>query len=322
MTSPKIKTIVLVVASFLIVLGIVFKLMQKSSVVDQPMSCTEEAKICPDGSAVGRVGSKCEFAPCPTVTEVPKNDNTTKAYTYINSKQAIAYMYPRTLATKYIATAAWPPKVWAMGEPFKCKAELAGVDQSNEKIKQKIIGGQEYCVITMEDGAAGSTYKSYSYYSLKNGKFISVQFTLRYPECSNYDDPDKTACETELAFLDVDKLVNGIMDSINFTEPPVILDKLAPGDEIQSPLTITGQAKGGWFFEASFPIILVDSIRKPITQTLARATKEWMTDAFVPFTATLKFNASQTDVGELVFKRDNPSGLPENDAEVRVEVKY
>jgi len=29
------------------------------------VACTMEAKICPDGTAVGRVGPKCEFAPCP-----------------------------------------------------------------------------------------------------------------------------------------------------------------------------------------------------------------------------------------------------------------
>ena len=28
-------------------------------------ACTLEAKVCPDGSAVGRQGSNCEFAPCP-----------------------------------------------------------------------------------------------------------------------------------------------------------------------------------------------------------------------------------------------------------------
>jgi len=28
-------------------------------------ACTLEAKICPDGSAVGRTGPNCEFAPCP-----------------------------------------------------------------------------------------------------------------------------------------------------------------------------------------------------------------------------------------------------------------
>jgi Immunoglobulin-like domain of bacterial spore germination len=32
---------------------------------DMPVACTMEAKICPDGSAVGRVGPSCEFAACP-----------------------------------------------------------------------------------------------------------------------------------------------------------------------------------------------------------------------------------------------------------------
>jgi hypothetical protein len=31
------------------------------------IACTMEAKLCPDGSAVGRTGPKCEFAPCPLV---------------------------------------------------------------------------------------------------------------------------------------------------------------------------------------------------------------------------------------------------------------
>jgi hypothetical protein len=35
---------------------------------EQPRGCTMEAKLCPDGSAVGRVGPNCEFAPCPNAT--------------------------------------------------------------------------------------------------------------------------------------------------------------------------------------------------------------------------------------------------------------
>ncbi len=31
----------------------------------QQKACTEEAKLCPDGSAVGRTGPNCEFSPCP-----------------------------------------------------------------------------------------------------------------------------------------------------------------------------------------------------------------------------------------------------------------
>lgn len=30
-----------------------------------PVACTMDAKICPDGSAVGRIPPSCEFAPCP-----------------------------------------------------------------------------------------------------------------------------------------------------------------------------------------------------------------------------------------------------------------
>lgn len=37
---------------------------------ENTVACTMEAKICPDGSAVGRSGPKCEFAPCPTSKSV------------------------------------------------------------------------------------------------------------------------------------------------------------------------------------------------------------------------------------------------------------
>jgi len=34
---------------------------------DEVTACTQEAKLCPDGSSVGREGPDCEFAPCPRV---------------------------------------------------------------------------------------------------------------------------------------------------------------------------------------------------------------------------------------------------------------
>ncbi len=38
--------------------------------------CTEEAKICPDGTTVVREGPNCAFAPCPTGPPVPADDST------------------------------------------------------------------------------------------------------------------------------------------------------------------------------------------------------------------------------------------------------
>lgn len=44
-----------------------FKFLETStaSPTATPMACTQEAKVCPDGSYVGRTGPSCEFAPCP-----------------------------------------------------------------------------------------------------------------------------------------------------------------------------------------------------------------------------------------------------------------
>jgi len=36
-----------------------------------PQACTEEALLCPDGSAVGRTGPKCEFPACPNLELLP-----------------------------------------------------------------------------------------------------------------------------------------------------------------------------------------------------------------------------------------------------------
>ncbi|TFG35496.1 MAG: hypothetical protein E4H47_01350 [Parcubacteria group bacterium] len=94
----------------------------------------------------------------------------------------------------------------------------------------------------------------------------------------------------------------------------------SPDQEIQSPFTIKGEARGYWFFEASFPVQLLDESGNIIKQTIAQAQGEWMTEDFVPFEALLTFSVPKDQKGTLVFKKDNPSGLPENDAEVRVPV--
>jgi len=39
--------------------------------VPLPRACTADAKICPDGSSVGRQGPNCEFAACPQMNYTP-----------------------------------------------------------------------------------------------------------------------------------------------------------------------------------------------------------------------------------------------------------
>ncbi len=106
------------------------------------------------------------------------------------------------------------------------------------------------------------------------------------------------------------------------TTDPVVLQGFVAGQVVSSPLTLSGTALGTWFFEASFPVKLFNANDTLVAATTAQAAGEWMTTEPVPFTATLQFTAPAADTGYLEFIRDNPSGLPENDASVRVPVKF
>lgn len=92
---------------------------------------------------------------------------------------------------------------------------------------------------------------------------------------------------------------------------------------ITSPMTIKGEALGTWFFEASFPVFLVNWDGLIIAQGVAQAKGDWMTTDYVPFEVTLTFDVpSYGDNGALILKKDNPSGLPENDGAVELPVKF
>ena len=91
---------------------------------------------------------------------------------------------------------------------------------------------------------------------------------------------------------------------------------------VASPLTIEGQARGTWYFEASFPIRLLDANGKELGVAIAQAQGEWMTEAFVPFKTQLIFSSPTTETGTLVFQKDNPSGLPEYEDELRIPVQF
>jgi hypothetical protein len=96
---------------------------------------------------------------------------------------------------------------------------------------------------------------------------------------------------------------------------------------ISSPLVITGKARGQWFFEASFPVALVNWDGLIIAKGLAEARNDWMTNEYVLFKAELSFvnpamEQDFTHRGALILKKDNPSGLPANDASLEIPVKF
>lgn len=104
-------------------------------------------------------------------------------------------------------------------------------------------------------------------------------------------------------------------DLIQVTSP-------ASGAAVGSLLVVSGIAKGSWYFEASFPIQLLDSAEKELAAVPAQAQWNWMTENFVPFVAVLNFNAGSATSGRLILHNDNPSGLPENKKAIEIPVKF
>lgn len=113
------------------------------------------------------------------------------------------------------------------------------------------------------------------------------------------------------------------------THPLIKTDSPSPNETIESPLTIRGEARGTWFFEATFPIVLVDWDGLIIAEGYAEATDDWMTEQFVPYEATFTFESPVTENspefmhrGTLIFQKANPSGLPEHADAYEIPVQF
>lgn len=151
----------------------------------------------------------------------------------------------------------------------------------------------------------------YNYAERKAGKPMTTQPSIGKSTWINYDATNNLISE----------LIKNITEKGSGDLISVIYPKA--NDKIVSPLIITGEARGNWYFEASFPVTLTDWDGKIIAEGVATAKGDWMTTNFVPFMATLNF--TRPDYGEkgfLIFKKDNPSGLPENDDSLEITVYF
>ncbi len=116
--------------------------------------------------------------------------------------------------------------------------------------------------------------------------------------------------------------------STSSTETKVMPDQstvelISPqSDELlRSPYRVEGRASGGWFFEATLPVVLKTASGVTLVETYGQADKDWMTSDWVNFHADLLFVPNGEKMGVLIIKKDNPSGLPENEAQVSYPVR-
>lgn len=90
-----------------------------------------------------------------------------------------------------------------------------------------------------------------------------------------------------------------------------------PGAVTGKQFTVMGEARGPWFFEASFPVEVLDKDGRVLATGIAQAQGDWMTTEFVKFSAPISVPQSYIGPATLVLKKDNPSGDAVRDASVR-----
>lgn len=92
------------------------------------------------------------------------------------------------------------------------------------------------------------------------------------------------------------------------------------GEEITSPILISGKARGYWFFEASFPVKLFNYDGELISTSYVTAQSDWMTTDFVDFSGEIIFPSTTTGRALILLENDNPSGDPENSIQRYIQV--
>ncbi|MEN9913253.1 MAG: hypothetical protein RLY66_661 [Candidatus Parcubacteria bacterium] len=133
--------------------------------------------------------------------------------TFSDPSTGISFRYPESLPTTYIHAIDWPPQARVLSDAFSCTD--AGQETARAgKTESRTIGGKNYCVTTLIEGAAGSTYSQYAYVtSYKNGTAVFT-FTTQSPQCANYDGPQQVLCNDERSAFDLDGIVDSMMSTL------------------------------------------------------------------------------------------------------------
>lgn len=129
--------------------------------------------------------------------------------------RGLQFMYPQELPTRHISAQEWPPLVELVANPYACEeGPITAADGPLKTAQKRMVGDREYCVISSAEGAAGSTYRQFDYMTAQGDFVARVVFTLRYPQCMNYDEPERSVCASEQSSFDIDGVVDRITSSI------------------------------------------------------------------------------------------------------------
>lgn len=130
---------------------------------------------------------------------------------YQDPQDRFSFQYPESLGTDFIGAQQWPPTLTVATSTLSCVITRSG---SPIQRTQKTIGNRTYC-ITLEIGAAaGTVYTRYIYATGRGANVVSLDFTLRFPQCMNYDGDAREKCLAERNSFDIDAIADRILQTV------------------------------------------------------------------------------------------------------------
>jgi len=140
------------------------------------------------------------------------------------------------------------------------------------------------------------------------GIIITRNGSTQVVQAPSYDEVEEPSSDVRVCVADDPQCIDDL----------IIVASPQAESIVTSPLIIEGMARGGWFFEATFPIVLTNWDGLIIAEGYATADGDWMTSEYVPFSGTLEFDIPPSidgvvNRGSLILHKSNASGLPEHD---------
>jgi hypothetical protein len=144
----------------LVMIGVVLFYAYKYVVPKPVLGCTLEAKICPDGSTVGRTGPHCEFAACPNGDALFEAEGTTTASS-LDARGTLMFSYDEHGAARTVPLAFDERSECASGAAsVACIALNVGYQRAFADKHVRVTGtyrGADLLVSRMESLSAATT---------------------------------------------------------------------------------------------------------------------------------------------------------------------
>jgi len=168
-------------------------------------------------------------------TESVIKDETADWKVYRNDEYGFEMKYPEEL----LSTEPLQPKMKSIDCDYanfanKCPfvpiegftgSEEEAIRQGFAKTERLVINGKPFCLQTMVEGAAGTTYVTYNYTTVRDKKCLVLSFAVPYPNCSNYlpiSNPEiqkaYDQCKTENE-ITKPETINQMLSTFRFIEP-------------------------------------------------------------------------------------------------------